>query len=105
MPYLNKAQHVPGDSPPIIRSLKLHKQPLDLHTWKVIGRAVVGLCQVALVDFQLDAQNSYLFIYNTSIKILYMFRTLPCSSSGGLRRKECSTFNGEAIEDDVDTLS
>ena len=39
-----------------------------------------------LVDFQLDAQNSYLFVYNTFIKILYMFRALPCSSSGGLRR-------------------
>jgi len=39
-----------------------------------------------LVDFQLDAQNSYLFIYNTFIKILYMFQALPCSSSGGLRR-------------------
>ena len=41
---------------------------------------------VTLVDFQLDAQNSYLFTYNTFIKILYMFRALPCSSSGGLRR-------------------
>jgi hypothetical protein len=40
---------------------------------------------ITLVDFQLDAQNSYLFIYNTFIKILYMFRTLPCSSSTGLR--------------------
>jgi len=39
---LNEAQHVWGDTPPIIRSLKLHKQPLDLHTWKVVGRAVVG---------------------------------------------------------------
>ena len=28
--------------------------------------------------------NSYLFTYNTFIKILYMFRALPCSSSGGL---------------------
>ena len=28
---LNKAQHVSGDTPPIIRSLKLHKQPLVLH--------------------------------------------------------------------------
>jgi len=44
---LNKAQHVSGDTPPIIRSLKLHKQPLVLHTWKVVGRAVVGRCQVA----------------------------------------------------------
>jgi hypothetical protein len=37
-------------------------------------------------DLQLDAQNSYLFTYNTFIKILYMFRALPCSSSGGLHR-------------------
>jgi len=38
---------------------------------------------LTLVNFQLDAQN-YLFIYNTFIKILYMFRALRCSSSGGL---------------------
>jgi hypothetical protein len=30
--------------------------------------------------------NSYLFTYNTFIKILYMFRALPSSSAGGLRR-------------------
>jgi len=42
---------------------------------------------LTLVDFQLDAQNSYLFTYNTFIKILYMFRALTCSSSGGLRRR------------------
>jgi len=41
---------------------------------------------ITLIDFQLDAQNSYLFIYNTFIKILYMFWALPCSSWGGLRR-------------------
>jgi hypothetical protein len=41
---------------------------------------------ISLVNFQFDAQNSYLFIYNTFIKILYMFRALPFSSSGGLRR-------------------
>jgi len=41
---------------------------------------------ITLVDFQLDAQNSYLFIYNTFIKLLYMFRALSCSSSGGPRR-------------------
>ena len=29
---------------------------------------------------------SCLVTYNTFIKILYMFRVLPCSSSGGLRR-------------------
>ena len=41
---------------------------------------------ITLTDFQLGAQNSYLFTYNTFIKILYMFRALPCSSSGGPRR-------------------
>ena len=44
---LSEAQHVSGDTPPVIRSLKLHKQPPVLHTWKVVGRAVVGRCQVA----------------------------------------------------------
>jgi len=38
--------------------------------------------QITLVDLQLDAQNSYLFTYNTFIKILYMFWALPCSSAG-----------------------
>ena len=44
-----------------------------------------------LVDLQLDVQNSYLITYNTFIKMLYMFRALPCSSSGGLR-PNCSSF-------------
>jgi len=43
---LRKAQHVSGDMPPIVRGLKLHKRPLDLHMWKVVGHAVVGRCQV-----------------------------------------------------------
>jgi hypothetical protein len=41
---------------------------------------------ITLVDFQLYAQNSYLFTYNTFIKTLYMFQALPCSSSGRLLR-------------------
>jgi len=44
---------------------------------------------ITLVDLQLDAQNSYLFTDITFIKILYMFRALLCSSSGGLSRN-CS---------------
>jgi hypothetical protein len=40
---------------------------------------------ITLVDLRIDAQNSYLFTYSTFIKILYMFRALPYSSSGGLR--------------------
>jgi hypothetical protein len=45
IPYLYEAQHVSGDTPPIIRSLKLHWQPLVFHTWKVVGRVVGGRCQ------------------------------------------------------------
>jgi hypothetical protein len=43
--YLDEAQHISGDTPSIIRSLKLHKQPLVLHTWKVVGRVAGGRCQ------------------------------------------------------------
>jgi len=43
--YLYEAQHVSGNTPPIIRSLKLHLQPLVFHTWKVVGHVVGGCCQ------------------------------------------------------------
>jgi len=46
--------------------------------------------QVTLIDLQLDTQNSYLFTYNTFIKILYVFQALPCSSSGGRRNCICA---------------
>jgi hypothetical protein len=45
IPYVYEAQHVLGDTPPIIRSLRLHWQPLVFLTWKVVGRVVGGLCQ------------------------------------------------------------
>jgi len=48
----SEAQHVSGDTPPIIRSLKLHKQPLGLRMWKVVGRAVVGCCQEAYASWR-----------------------------------------------------
>jgi hypothetical protein len=38
IPYLYEVQHVSGYTPPIIRSLKLHWQPLGFHMWKVGGR-------------------------------------------------------------------
>jgi hypothetical protein len=43
--YLYEAQHVSDDTPPIIRSLKLHWQPLGFHMWKVVGHVVGGRCQ------------------------------------------------------------
>ena len=49
---------------------------------------------ITLVDLQLDAHNSYLLTYNTFIKILYMFRALPCSPSGGIRRNYICAASG-----------
>ena len=49
IPYLYEAQHVSGDTPPIIRSLKLHWQSLVFHAWKVVGRVVGGRCQAQYV--------------------------------------------------------
>jgi len=47
--YLCEARHVSGDTPPTIRSLKLHWQPLVLHAWKVVGRVVGGCVQLLQV--------------------------------------------------------
>jgi hypothetical protein len=50
IPYLYEAQHVSGDTPPIIRSLKLYWPPLVFYTWKVVGRVVGGCCQAQYVS-------------------------------------------------------
>ena len=47
--YLCEAQHVSGDTPPIIRSPKLHWQPLVFYTWKVVGRVAGGRFQAQYV--------------------------------------------------------
>ena len=49
IPYLYEAQHVSGDTPPIIRSQKLHWHPLVFYTWRVVGRVVGGRCQAQYV--------------------------------------------------------
>jgi len=49
IPYLYEAQHVSGDTPPTIRSLKLHRQPLVFHMWAAVGRVVGGRCQAQYV--------------------------------------------------------
>ena len=61
-------------------AIRINTELSVLDEWLTVHRSIT------LFDLQLDAQNSYLFTYNTFIKILYMFRALPCSSSGGLRR-------------------
>jgi hypothetical protein len=49
IPYLYEAQHVSGNTPPIIRNLNLHWQPLVFYTWKVVGRVVGERCQARYV--------------------------------------------------------
>ena len=59
IPYLYEAQHVSDDTPPIIRSLKLHWQLLVFHTWKVVGR-----CQAHTVPdnvHQLHVQQPFTY--------------------------------------------
>jgi hypothetical protein len=67
---LNEAQHVSGDTPSIIRSLKLHMQTLVLHTWKVVRRAAVGLCQVAYIRY-LTKSNNLPRIQNQSLLLQF----------------------------------
>jgi hypothetical protein len=45
IPYWYEAQYVSGDILPIIRSLKLHWQPLVFHMWKVVGCVFGGRFQ------------------------------------------------------------
>jgi hypothetical protein len=61
-------------------TFNLETREVALDDWLTVHRSIT------LVDLQLDAQNSHLFTYNAFIKILYMFRGLPRSSSGGLCR-------------------
>jgi len=56
-----------------VKSMLLLQLFVNVDDWLTVHRSIT------LVDLQLDAQNSYLFTYNTFIKILYMFRALPCS--------------------------
>jgi len=55
--YLYEAQRVSGDTPPIIRSLKLYWQPLVFHTREVARRVDGGCCQAQCV-----AGNMLIFI-------------------------------------------
>jgi len=61
--YLYEAQHVSGDTPPIIRSLKLHWQPLVFNAWKVVGRVAGGRFQAQYTvpenAHQLHGQQPY----------------------------------------------
>jgi len=57
IPYLYEAQNVSGDTQPIIRSLKLHWQPLVFHTWKAVGHVVAGRSQAQYVPDNVHQQH------------------------------------------------
>jgi hypothetical protein len=69
-------------------SYKICKLMVIIDDWLTVHHSIT------LVNLQLDAQNFYLFTYNTSIKIHYVLRALPCSSSGGLRRNYIYAASG-----------
>ena len=55
--YLYEAEQVSVDTSPIIRSLKLHWQPLVFHTWKVVGRVFGGRCQAQYCAYLNEARH------------------------------------------------
>jgi hypothetical protein len=59
IPYLYEAQHVLGDTPHIIRSLKLHWQPMVFYMWKVVGCVVGGHCQAHTVPDSVQQPSTY----------------------------------------------
>jgi len=85
IPYLCEAQRVSGDTPPIIRSLKLHWQPLVFHVCKVVGCVVGGCCQGQPYNIhQLHAQQP--FTYKKTRGCQCSFRLLMM---GGVSPKTC----------------
>jgi hypothetical protein len=85
---MNKTGQTRFDMPALKKTRVHNNTAVILDDWLTAHRSIT------LFDFQLDTQNSYLFVYNTFIKILYMFRALPSSSSGGLRRNCIYTASG-----------
>jgi hypothetical protein len=54
--------------------------------WSDVPGSLSCRIRLTLFDLDLDAQNSYLFTYNTFIKILYMFRPLTGAQDSHLQR-------------------
>jgi hypothetical protein len=109
---LNEAQHVLGDTPLIIRSLKLHKQPLVLHTLKVGGRAVVESCQVAYERVQCPlSYATWQSSTTTRPTTFHVCNTRGCLCSfrllmmGGVSPKTCWALFKIRNSESFDTLS
>jgi len=90
IPYLFETQHVSGDTPPIIRSLNLHWQPLVFHTWKVVRRVDVVLCQS-----QARCACDWQSLPSTRLTTFHVWKTRGCQCSfrllimGGVSPETC----------------
>jgi len=85
--YLYEIQHVSGDTPPIIRSLNLHWQPLVFHSGRFVGHVVGGRCQAQYVPDNIH----HLHVQRTSH--VWKTRGRQCSfrllMMGGLSPETC----------------
>ena len=75
--YLYEAQHVSGDTSPIIGSLKLHQRPLVLNTQRVVGHVVAGW--VAVLHETCKAVSRYSKLYNGAFCWMYIGIFLRCA--------------------------
>jgi len=99
IPHFYEAQHVSGDTPPIIRSLKLHWQPLVFHMWKVVGCVDGGCCQAQCawcVDGgRCQAHCAWQHPPSTSPTTFHVWKTRGCQCSfrlpimGGMSPETC----------------
>jgi len=89
--YLYETQHVSGYTRPIIRSLKLHWQPLFFLYAKVVGREVGGRCQATPDNVHL--QRVFQICWDNSIP-LYLHAAI-CLEVSLLRWTSKNAFSRE----------
>jgi len=81
--YLYESQHVSGDTPPNIGSLKLYWQPMFFYMWQVVWTCSWWTCQAqcAWHDHQLYVQTTYHVWktrgYQCSLRLLMMGGVSP----------------------------
>ena len=77
IPYLYEAQHVSGDTLPVIRSLKLHWQPLVFLTWKVVVYELYYDARIR--EHQVYQTELGCFLVEVSVAVLGIFwQMLEC---------------------------
>jgi hypothetical protein len=95
IPYLYEAQHVSSDTPSIIRSLKLHWQPLVLHTLKVVGRWGCWTLSASSI-LNVHKKNTSRLEHNFFPKVVRIIALLPVTNA-----LLCSTQYSHTFDSDV----